>query len=82
MGWGKPVDIELHGSGKYRIVTNTSMAAECLIEKWPYKGRREKYWKAVECCLADLEGKPSHPRAAFVAAAKEAGLSIRSCQQQ
>ncbi|MGH6774035.1 MULTISPECIES: DUF982 domain-containing protein [Brucella] len=82
MAWGKPVDIELHGTGRYRVVTNTSMAADCLIESWPHKGRREKYWKAVESCLADLDGKPSHPRTAFLAAAKESGLSIRSARRQ
>lgn len=82
MAWGKPVDIKLPGTGRYRVVTNTSMAADCLFERWPYKGRREKYWKAVESCLADLDGKLSYPRAAFLAAAKEAGLTIRSSLHQ
>ncbi|PQZ24449.1 hypothetical protein CQZ93_25915 [Ochrobactrum vermis] len=53
------------------------MAAHCLFESWPHKGCREKYWKAVASCLADIDGKPSHLRAAFLATAKKAGLRAR-----
>ncbi|MGK8704334.1 DUF982 domain-containing protein [Brucella anthropi] len=62
MACGNPVNIHLHRTGRYRVVTNTSMAADCLFERRPHKGRGEKYWKAVESCLADLDGKPSPSR--------------------
>ncbi|MBA8838362.1 DUF982 domain-containing protein [Ochrobactrum sp. RH2CCR150] len=77
MPWGDPVDVELGEVGKYRIITSTAGAAECLIEEWPYEARGKEYWRAVESCLADIEGKRSNARDRFIAAAKAADMTIR-----
>ena len=82
MCWGKPVDVQLYGVGKYRIITSTAGAAECLLGEWPHEARGEEYWRAIESCLADLEGKTSNARDSFIAAANAAGLTIRPSSYQ
>ncbi|NKC04433.1 DUF982 domain-containing protein [Brucella haematophila] len=77
MPWGDPVDVEIYVVGKYRIITSTAGAAECLLESWPENAIGKEYRSALRACLADLEGKRSSPRAAFIKAANAAGMTIR-----
>lgn len=78
MPWGEPVSFKPLGAEKFFVVENTAAAADFLIENWPYEARGNEYWRAVENCLADLQGKPSKARACFIAAAKAAEISIWS----
>lgn len=74
--WSKPVKFE-ERLARYRTITNTEEAAHYLLNRWPSEGGR-RHLKAQEVCLAVLESKmpPSRARAAFVAAAKEAGMFV------
>ncbi len=80
MAWGKPVDVELYGIGKYRVVPDTPTAARCLLNDWPDVAQGKEYEEALQACLADLEGLPNTARKSFVKAAKAAGMTIRPCQ--
>ncbi|UWL62309.1 DUF982 domain-containing protein [Brucella pseudintermedia] len=80
MPWDKPVDVQLDGIGKYRVVPDTPTAARCLLNDWPESGRGKEYEEALQHCLADLEGLPNTAKKSFVKAAKAAGLTIRPSQ--
>ncbi|RRY08840.1 DUF982 domain-containing protein [Brucella anthropi] len=81
MAWGKPVDVQLYGTGKYLIVTTTERAAESLLYEWPEDSRGKEYQDALQACLADLEGLPNTARNSFIKAAKASGLMIRKSLQ-
>lgn len=81
MAWGEPVDIQLYGVGKYQVVTNTPMAAECLLNYWPEGAQGEEYQDALQACLADMEGLPNTARTSFIKAAEAAGLMVRHSQK-
>lgn len=76
--WTSPVELELHGIGKYRTVTGTKHAAECLLTLWPVD-HGKNYAAALSDCLAALEGDkpPEAARKAFIKAADEAHIHIR-----
>ncbi|KAB2679987.1 MULTISPECIES: DUF982 domain-containing protein [Brucella/Ochrobactrum group] len=82
MPWDKPVDVQLYGIGKYRIVPDTATAARCLLNDWPEneEAHGKEYEEALQACLADLEGLPNTARESFIKAAKAAGLTIRPSQ--
>ncbi|MDB5524955.1 MAG: hypothetical protein JWM58_2718 [Rhizobium sp.] len=76
--WKSPVELELHGTGKYRTVTGTKHAAECLLTLWPIDEGRA-YNEALSDCLAALDGEkpPEAARNAFIRAAAEAHIYVR-----
>jgi hypothetical protein len=76
--WQRPVEIELHGIGKYRTITGTRHAAECLLTLWPVDDGKA-YNQALADCLAALDGEkpPEVARRAFIRAADEAHVYVR-----
>jgi len=76
--WQRPVEIELHGIGKYRTITGTRHAAECLLTLWPVDDGKA-YNQALADCLAALDGAkpPEVARRAFIKAADEAHVFVR-----
>jgi hypothetical protein len=76
--WASPVEVELHGIGRYRTVTGTKHAAECLLTLWPVNDG-EAYQRALSDCLAALDGErsPEAARSAFIRAADEARIFVR-----
>ncbi|MDW9500070.1 DUF982 domain-containing protein [Sinorhizobium meliloti] len=77
--WDKSVELELGTEDKYRDVKSTREAVECLLQRWP---RRDgpALAAAKRVCLQALDGKVKTERArrAFIKAAEEAHISIRS----
>ncbi|OIS90241.1 hypothetical protein BLA27_27860 [Brucella cytisi] len=80
MPWEQPVDVELYGVGKYRVVPDTQTATKCLVNDWPKDAHGPEYEEALQACLADMEGLPNTARESFVKAAEAAGLTIRPNQ--
>lgn len=79
--WDRGVDLELHGTGKYRTVRSTEDAARSLTERWPV-GEGRAFKTAVKACIDALEDTTSRirqerARAAFIDAAHEAGIYVR-----
>lgn len=68
----------MHGPGAYRVVTGTRQAAECLMNLWPVS-EGQKFESALRAVTAALDGDctDEDARAAFIEAAKEAGLNVR-----
>ncbi|MDX0509951.1 DUF982 domain-containing protein [Sinorhizobium medicae] len=77
--WDKSVELELGAEGKYRDVKSTREAVECLSQRWPQRDGRALA-AAKRVCLQALEGKVGAEKArrAFIKAAEEAHISIRS----
>ncbi|WP_164924112.1 DUF982 domain-containing protein [Sinorhizobium fredii] len=77
--WDKSVDLELGETGGYRSVKSTREAVECLLLRWPQQDGRALA-AAKRTCLQALDGKIKSEKArrAFIKAAEEAHLSIRS----
>lgn len=77
--WNAPVTVFTGKPGKMRVVASTVEAAEFLLERWPVEPG-PLHMRARVACLEVLEGKmpPDHARAAFVAAAHEAGILVKS----
>ena len=74
-----PVVIETSAPRRLRAVDSAREAAECLIGGWP-KGRRGRaYIAGLGAMNAALGGRldAETARAAFIAAAKEAGIFVR-----
>ncbi|MER8866955.1 DUF982 domain-containing protein [Mesorhizobium sp. M0751] len=69
--------VRTEGSGSTRKVSNAEAAAEELL-KWTNHGLQRKL--AVHVCVAVIadEMEPEECRKAFLAAAKEEGLVLRS----
>ncbi len=76
--WRKPVTLELHGAGKYRTITSTQEAAECLMSSWPVTDGLA-FHHALEVCFRVMEGDlaPDMAREAFLHAAEEAAIYVR-----
>lgn len=72
--WSKPVEFEA-SAGSRRVIASTEEASHYLLNRWPVEGG-EKYIEARKICLDVLAGlrAPDDARAAFVAAAAEAGM--------
>ncbi|MBA8881097.1 DUF982 domain-containing protein [Phyllobacterium myrsinacearum] len=71
------VTIQTYHSGKSRNVTSVPEAAEVLLMNWPvHDGAKLKV--ARQLCLDALDGKTTitQARAAFIEAAKEAGVFV------
>jgi len=76
--WTKTVTVFTGKPGKMRVIASTVEAAEFLLERWPVEPGPNHLLARV-ACLAVLEGEypPEHARAAFIAAADEAGILVR-----
>lgn len=72
-----PVQIALHGNGKFRSAETVEDAAECILTLWPVSDGAA-FWSAQEVFLEALRGDktPYEARKALVAAAYEAGISV------
>jgi uncharacterized protein DUF982 len=77
------VTIETAVAGQLRTVTSVREAAECLVEGWPTQGRGAHYRRAVQTCHAALEGTTTAAsvRNAFIRAALEAGILVRTAER-
>lgn len=73
----EPVQIEWGDFGSLATVVDL---AECLMHNWPAPMDGEAYITALMVCSAVLsrgeDDAPEHARAAFIDAAREAGLSV------
>jgi hypothetical protein len=80
----EPFDVAVTvGAGmprRLRIVRSTVQAASLLVDKWPDKDRGPKYRFALKACMDVMEGRKAvaSARRAFVGAAKEAEMLVRS----
>jgi len=77
--WDKTVELELGEVGGYRAVKSTREAVEFLMLRWPQKDGRA-FAAAKRTCIQALDGKVKTEKArrAFIKAAEEAHISIRS----
>jgi ribosomal 50S subunit-associated protein YjgA (DUF615 family) len=72
----EPVQV-WEGKGKIRVISDVERAAEWLLFHWPETHFDTlQHLAARNACLKAHEGKvpPQYARAAFVTAAKEAGI--------
>jgi hypothetical protein len=62
-----------------RVIASTLEAAEFLLLRWPNEGG-QAHLHARIACIAVLDGRasPEQAREAFVAAAQEAGILVKS----
>lgn len=77
----KAVAVETAKPGQVLIVRAAEQAARFLLQGWPDEKRnRAKYKAAKRACLEVLEGhgKEEAARKAFAAAARDAGILIRT----
>ena len=79
MEWHKGVTLALDGPGQYRTITTLQEASWALIEDWPLEDG-EALDKALIVFEAAMKGKKTAEaaRLAFIAAAIEAGIDIKS----
>ena len=72
-----PVTVEVGQVGKYRLVSTTREAADCLLTVWPLN-RGPRHRDAVDACLKVLDGhrSTSDARDAFIEAAKESEVYV------
>ena len=72
-----PVTVELGHVGKYRQISTTREAADCLLTVWPLN-RGPRHRDAVDACLKVLDGHRSatDAREALVEAAKESEVYV------
>jgi hypothetical protein len=76
--WTAAVTTHFPDCGREYIINGARDAAAILADKWPLTYGR-KYQRALSACAAVVEGKldPNLARAAFIEAAREAGVSVR-----
>ncbi|WP_426230986.1 DUF982 domain-containing protein [Pararhizobium sp. DWP3-4] len=76
--WLEPVVLELDGIGSYRMVRNTSEAAQCLLGRWPVQDG-SAYQAAIQTCRCVLRGEQpvDYARQDFIAAAVEAFIHVQ-----
>lgn len=77
--WDKCVELKLGESGGYSAVNSTREAVDFLLQRWPRQEGRA-FAAAKRTCFQALEGKVKVDKArkAFIKAAQEAAISIRS----
>jgi hypothetical protein len=76
--WEGPVEVELEDIGS-REVDSVMDAADCLFTAWPlHEGKAFDQDMKVFAQVLDGRRSPSAARVAFIAAAKEANLSVRT----
>jgi hypothetical protein len=71
--------IETKKVGALRYIDSVSSAAEALLIEWPEQGKGREWRVAMTMIHACLAGKckPDKARAAFLKAAKVAGIFVR-----
>lgn len=76
--WKKPVTLALEGPETFVTIATTQAASWAMIEDWPEEDG-PALDKALLICAEVRQGKRSddEARAAFVAAAIEAGIAIK-----
>lgn len=74
-----PLGIALERPGLYRGVTSVAQMGEILTTQWPEDQQGDVWRVAVAACLRTLEEQTNAEaaRAAFIMAAKDAGISVR-----
>jgi hypothetical protein len=77
--WKTGVTLALEGTDTFTTIATTQAASWALIEDWPLEDG-PALDRALLICSAVMEGKKpaEEARAAFIAAAKEAGLVIKA----
>jgi hypothetical protein len=77
--WKTGVTLALEGGDTFTTIATTQAASWALIEDWPLEDGPELD-RALLICTAVMEGKrpADEARAAFIAAAKEAGIVIKA----
>ena len=77
--WNKGVTLALDGPGQYRTISTLQEASWALIEDWPIE-EGDALDKALLVFEAVMKGKKpvEAARLAFIAAAVEAGIDIKS----
>jgi hypothetical protein len=73
------VRIETDQPGRHVNVTSVRQVAERLTDKWPSSRQGVAYNRAVKACMDHFSGKRNIEavRAAFIEAAKDAGIFVR-----
>jgi hypothetical protein len=76
--WTAAITTHFPDCGREYLISGARDAAAILADKWPLTYGR-KYQRALSACAAVFEGKldPNLARAAFIEAAREAGVSVR-----
>lgn len=79
MQWNKGVTLALDGPGQYRTISTLQEASWALIEDWPLEDG-DALDKALLIFEAAMKGKKAAEaaRLAFIAAAIEAGIDVKS----
>lgn len=54
-----PVAVRCGESGRVRVVHDTLGAAEMLLRRWPSDRHGDDYLRAVQACVAAMEGAAS-----------------------
>ncbi|MBB3398980.1 hypothetical protein FHX09_005082 [Rhizobium sp. BK538] len=77
--WPRPVLLALEEPGKYVTIATTQAASWAMIEDWPTEDG-SALDKALLVCADVIKGKRTNDdaRKAFIAAAVEAGIDIKS----
>ncbi|MBZ9788989.1 DUF982 domain-containing protein [Rhizobium sp. 3T7] len=77
--WPRPVLLALEVPGKYVTIATTQAASWAMIEDWPTEDG-PALDKALLVCADVIKGKRTNDdaRKAFIAAAVEAGIDIKS----
>lgn len=73
------IEAEVYGAGKYRTITTVAGLADVLLYSFPTKGCGDDYHTAMLACLDCLQEGDTNAieaREAFVAAARECGVSV------
>ena len=77
--WSKPVTLALEGPEGYVTINTTQAASWALIEDWPTEDG-DALDRALLICAEVKQGRRTDEdaRTAFLAAATEAGISVRA----
>ncbi|MBP2549644.1 hypothetical protein J2858_002567 [Neorhizobium galegae] len=77
--WSKPVAILIGEPPEETLITTTQAAAWAMIEDWPVEDGPALDRALAVCAAVDArKSKPEDARQAFVDAAVEAGILVRS----
>jgi hypothetical protein len=77
--WKKPVTLALEGPDIYTTIDTTQAASWAMIEDWPVEDGTALDRALSICAWVDAgKRKPEEARQAFIEAAIEAGLDIKS----
>ncbi|MBA1144764.1 DUF982 domain-containing protein [Mesorhizobium neociceri] len=74
-----PIIVETEITGEFRALSSASEAAIFMMERWP-ESRGPRFQAALQACtgLLSIAEHVENARRAFLTAAKEAGLNVKS----